>query len=216
MSYYVRAPFFFPCQYPYLLRHSSQQKCCPNIPSYANEIIYSYPIRRLIITGQDTPENFATLLGSNWQDVSNVVIEKPSLGPNQQLIFDFITEMRLIILMSDTEGILPPIDSPTYKLAQALDEGRNGWTPRPSTNKEHQATGDMMEIVEAIEKVFGSDLHDQIWLTAAELSEFFRRKGIMIPNGDSMEWFVVALHVTGRDWRLESVIGPVLLRRRSE
>lgn len=32
-----------------------------------------YPIRRLILTGEDTPENFTTLLGPTWETEGNLI-----------------------------------------------------------------------------------------------------------------------------------------------
>ncbi|KAL8921820.1 MAG: hypothetical protein Q9208_005577 [Pyrenodesmia sp. 3 TL-2023] len=76
----------------------------------------SYPIRRLIITGTDTPANFATLLGPLWESKGREAIKKT----------------RIEVLLC------PPPGSPAAKASEELDVGAPCRTPR-APNAEEEA-----------------------------------------------------------------------------
>ncbi|KAG8532349.1 uncharacterized protein KY384_002834 [Bacidia gigantensis] len=68
-----------------------------------------YPIRRLIVTGEDSPENYAILLGPLWETKA----------------MNIIKETRIEVLKC------PPVGSPSYKVAGYVDQGAPRWTPKP-------------------------------------------------------------------------------------
>ncbi len=72
-------------------------------------------MRRLVLTGKDTPENLQFLLGREWKDQE-----------------DLINEQRILVLLS------PPQGSPAYVLTSSRDEGAPAPTPRPATAEEEQ------------------------------------------------------------------------------
>lgn len=67
-----------------------------------------YPIRRLIITGEDTPANLALLLGPLWEIKEGAIVKKT----------------RIEVLLC------PPPGSPSHAASQSLDVGSPRWTPR--------------------------------------------------------------------------------------
>ncbi|MCJ1465209.1 hypothetical protein MMC07_003825 [Pseudocyphellaria aurata] len=73
-----------------------------------------YPVRRLIITGEDTQANYALLLGPLWENEG-----------------DIIKRTRIAVLLSP-----PPLGSPNHTTAIFLDEGSPYRNPRPSTADE--------------------------------------------------------------------------------
>lgn len=80
-----------------------------------------YPIRRLVVTGEDTPENMEILLGPEWEGCRRV--------------WD---ECRMTVLATQGPDALP--DSPTTaakaSTAVILDEGTTKFAPRPPSTKE--------------------------------------------------------------------------------
>ncbi|KAF7504777.1 hypothetical protein GJ744_001710 [Endocarpon pusillum] len=76
-----------------------------------------YPMRRLVIAGEDNPANFALLFGPNWER-------------NEQ-IREIQERARITLLLA------PPTASPAGMSAACLDEGYTGpWRPRPPTREE--------------------------------------------------------------------------------
>ncbi|KAL8656038.1 MAG: hypothetical protein Q9210_000526 [Variospora velana] len=74
-----------------------------------------YPIRRLLITGTDTPANYTTLLGPLW----NIKAA------------DAIKQTRVEVLLC------PPPGSPAYTASMHMDAGAPRYAPRgPSTEEE--------------------------------------------------------------------------------
>ncbi|KAI4280629.1 MAG: hypothetical protein L6R38_004310 [Xanthoria sp. 2 TBL-2021] len=74
-----------------------------------------YPIRRLIVTGTDTPTNYTTLLGPLWESKAAKIIE----------------QIRIEVLLC------PPPGSPAHVVSEQLDAGAPRWTPRgPNTEEE--------------------------------------------------------------------------------
>lgn len=78
----------------------------------------STPIRHLVITGKDTPENNAKFVGRNDQD---------QIKKTHQ-------DARIRILLR------PPPGSPNWAMAKnlKLDENCPAWTPRPASTEEDQ------------------------------------------------------------------------------
>ncbi|CAL8576096.1 hypothetical protein XPA_001987 [Xanthoria parietina] len=76
-----------------------------------------YPIRRLIITGKDTPANYTALLGPLWESKAA----------------DTIQRVRIEVLLC------PPPGSPAHKASESLDAGAPRWAPR-GPNAEEAAT----------------------------------------------------------------------------
>ena len=84
----------------------------------------SYPIRRLIITGMDTPPNFNSLLGPLWETKAAETIKR----------------IRIEVLLCPQPG------SPAHVSSEHLDAGAPRWTPRgPDVEEEAeiQKTRDM-------------------------------------------------------------------------
>lgn len=75
----------------------------------------SYPMRRLVITGKDTPENFRILFGTDQLD---------KLHKEQR---------RDVLLMHAQQH-----GSPAAKMSGFYDEGCPGFTPRPSSAAEEE------------------------------------------------------------------------------
>ncbi|KAL8784136.1 MAG: hypothetical protein Q9195_009160 [Heterodermia aff. obscurata] len=75
-----------------------------------------YPIRRLIVTGEDNAPNFATLLGPLWQSVEEEIIKKT----------------RIEVLLC------PPPGSPSHAVSGHFDAGSPRWNPR-APNAEEEA-----------------------------------------------------------------------------
>ncbi|EKD20833.1 uncharacterized protein L3040_000938 [Drepanopeziza brunnea f. sp. 'multigermtubi'] len=95
-----------------------------------------YPIRRLVVTGKDTPENFRKLLG--WNDKDEIK--------------DIQHSARKEVL------IRPPKGSPDWAFAKGLklDENCPPWTPRPASVKEEQEVREIKEMQELIKRHMGS------------------------------------------------------------
>jgi len=151
------------------------------MPACTNRIVYSYPIRRLTITGNDTPENFAILLGPRWKKVSET-----------------IKEMRLVVLTSDQEGICPPEGSETYNLARTLDEGNDVWAPRPASDDEKRDKERVLKAKEVLKEDYGEV--SRISLNTIYL--MLRECGVP-RNRYAMRMAFVALNNRGQDWRHE-------------
>lgn len=74
-----------------------------------------YPLRRLVISLEDTSAKMAVLLGPNWQTAA-----------------DSHKQCRMYVLMS------PPQGSPARIIGDAVDEGSARWTPRPPSIEEEE------------------------------------------------------------------------------
>lgn len=75
-----------------------------------------YPMRRLVIAGEDTPANMEILFGPTWQAQR-----------------DIHKECRVYILTSPLEG------SPAALVSVHMDEGNTTWKPRPPSVEEEEA-----------------------------------------------------------------------------
>ena len=73
-----------------------------------------YPVRRLIVTGEDNGANFQTLLGPLWQAKGG----------------DLMQKTRIEVLLC------PPPGSPSHKMSEYYDAGSPRWTPRPPSLQE--------------------------------------------------------------------------------
>ena len=69
---------------------------------------FRYPIRRLTVTGEDTPANFTILLGPLWESTEEQLIKNT----------------RRDVLIGPIPGSLHSV------LSIQLDKGSPGWTPR--------------------------------------------------------------------------------------
>lgn len=74
-----------------------------------------YPLRRLVVTGQDALENIRLLLGPQWADDEG---------------WD---NTRIQVLMG-----APPEGSPAFTMAQYTDHGCPQWTPRAPSPEEEE------------------------------------------------------------------------------
>ena len=99
-------------------------------------MLNSAPIRRLVITGKDTPENITKFVGRNDQDQ----IEKTH------------QDVRMEILLR------PPPGSPNWAMAKNLkvDENRPAWTPRPASTEEEAELKKIRDMQEVIRCHMGS------------------------------------------------------------
>ena len=81
-----------------------------------------YPMRRLVIAGEDTPPNMRLLFGPTWN------------SDNKRLsVQDVHKDIRKNVLMC------PPSQSPAGMVDSFLDEGYNGpWRPRGASAEEEQ------------------------------------------------------------------------------
>ena len=78
---------------------------------------FRYPIRRLIVVGEDNSANFTTLLGPLWKSVEEELIKKT----------------RIDVLLC------PPPGSPNHAVSEHLDAGSPRWTPRaPNAEEEFE------------------------------------------------------------------------------
>ncbi|CZT49523.1 uncharacterized protein RSE6_10384 [Rhynchosporium secalis] len=95
-----------------------------------------YPIRRLVVTGKDTPENFRKLLG--WND-------KDAIKSTHQ-------SSRNEILLK------PPHGSPNWAMAKSLklDDNCPPWTPLPASMEEEKQVQDIRDMQELIRHQMGS------------------------------------------------------------
>lgn len=99
-------------------------------------MILRYPIRRLVITGKDTPENFAKLLGLNEKDV----------------VAEAQRDVRMEVLLQ------PPRGSPSYAMARQLklDENCPPWTPREASATEKERLNKVRAMQELIRRHMGT------------------------------------------------------------
>lgn len=77
-----------------------------------------YPMRRLVITGEDTPKNKELFFGPNWETETK----------------DLHQDCRIEVLLA--QGKPPPEGSPAYAMSAFMDEGCPSWTPRPAEGEE--------------------------------------------------------------------------------
>ncbi|KAL8684037.1 MAG: hypothetical protein Q9186_000067 [Xanthomendoza sp. 1 TL-2023] len=95
---------------------SLAQRLHLDFPTSSNGLqgVLMYPIRRLVITGEDTPENLTLLLGPLWES---------HLGQGRH-------KARIEVL------ICPPPGSPLSVSYKEHDRGSPAWTPRPANAEE--------------------------------------------------------------------------------
>ncbi|KAL8938864.1 MAG: hypothetical protein Q9216_003667 [Gyalolechia sp. 2 TL-2023] len=77
-----------------------------------------YPMRRLVITGEDTPENQEIFFGPDWE------------AETKELHQDCRVEVLL------AQGKPPPEGSPAHAMSKSMDEGCPYWKPRPAEGEE--------------------------------------------------------------------------------
>ncbi|MCJ1245313.1 hypothetical protein MMC30_002517 [Trapelia coarctata] len=91
-----------------------------------------YPVRRLVVTGQDTPENMVILFGPKWEaDVKQIW-----------------KHCRMEVFSP------PPVGLKEHQRARELDQGAPGWMPRlPSAEEEAELKklADMTRLAELIQ-----------------------------------------------------------------
>ena len=110
-----------------------------------------YPIRRLIITGEDNPTNFNTLLGPKWEVEAN----------------DIIKQTRIEALLC------PPPGSASHAVSEHLDIGCPRWTPRgPNAEEEVE-----LEKVKAMQQRAADYLGDRKGFHARDLKEILSGMG---------------------------------------
>lgn len=81
-----------------------------------------YPMRRLVISGEDNPANYALLFGPNWEQ--------------GETIKEIHQAERIEMLLA------PPSAAPAGIMAGFMDEGYTGpWRPRPPTKEEEEKIG---------------------------------------------------------------------------
>lgn len=108
-----------------------------------------YPIRRLIVTGEDNPDNFTTLLGPLWESVES------------------IKETRIELLLR------PPPGSPSYVYSEHLDAGSPPWTPRSPNAEEEAELGKINDMKSKVAKQLG----DRKYLNKTDLRELILGMG---------------------------------------
>jgi hypothetical protein len=87
-----------------------------------------YPMRRLIISGEDTPANMATLFGPTWANETNGV---------KKIHHDTRIEVLLC----------PPPTSPSHTVATSMDQDYTGpWRPRGPSQEEQETLAKVREI----------------------------------------------------------------------
>lgn len=82
------------------------------------------PLRRLVVTGNDSPKNVQVLFGPNWQASMQ----------------DLYVENRMEVLLN------PPHGSPSYAVNVLLDNGGPSWSPRPASDEEQTRIGEIRAI----------------------------------------------------------------------
>jgi hypothetical protein len=92
------------------------------------------PLRRLVITGHDTPENLELLLGPEWKNAQGSTHE----------------DMRIHALIN------PPPGSPSYALYSKFDEDSPSWSPRPANDVEEEKLQNVKDMQSAIRSHLGS------------------------------------------------------------
>jgi hypothetical protein len=91
------------------------------------------PIRRLIVTGKDTPQNMTLLLGPNWKNT----------------ILKTYEEARLEVLIN------PPPGSPSYVINFFHDKTTPWFSPRPATAAENERLQNVLEMQNLIRQCLG-------------------------------------------------------------
>ena len=108
---------------------------------------YRCPVRRLIVTGSDSPDNLALLIGPLWE--SNAA--------------DIFKEARIELLL------VPPPGSPNQFTYEELDVGCPRWAPRAPSEQEEveiakvkKLQGKMMEIMGDRKEVTSADVKQMV------------------------------------------------------
>ncbi|KAG8526558.1 uncharacterized protein KY384_008759 [Bacidia gigantensis] len=101
----------------------------PVRPLYGIESATVYPIRRLIITNEASPESYELLLGPLWMSKASHTIQK--------------TRMEVLLY--------PAAGSLSYNIAEELDEGTTEWNPRGPTDYEKIELDRILEIAEKVD-----------------------------------------------------------------
>jgi hypothetical protein len=83
-----------------------------------------YPMRRLIVSGEDTPANMLLLFGPTWEADTTRTHE----------------DARRTVLLS------PPPGSPSHTMAGFMDQGLVSWRPRPANAEEEVFIQSVMRV----------------------------------------------------------------------
>lgn len=109
----------------------------PDHPSLATNLLIAdigrYPIRRLIVTGEDNPDNLTTVLGPVREPVGSKLVK----------------ETRIDVLLC------PPPGSPNHAVSEHLDAGSPRWTPRPPNAEEEAELGKVKDMKLKVVKQLG-------------------------------------------------------------
>lgn len=98
-------------------------------------IQHSKPLRALVYSGKDTPENMQLIFGPDWRS---------SLG-------DTYTKARIDALLD------PPRGSPSYAMNRSLNPDiRHQRSPRPATESEKQVITQVREMQDAVRRRIGA------------------------------------------------------------
>ena len=106
------------------------ESLAPKAVESSSDLTTRYPIRRLIATGSDSPENYAILLGPGWE----------------QQAADIIAQTRLEVLLC------PQPESASHIVAGVFDEGSPYWTPRGPNAREIEQMNRIRNLSRAIRK----------------------------------------------------------------
>ncbi|KAK6065110.1 hypothetical protein SCUP515_11417 [Seiridium cupressi] len=126
----------------YMTYHKTFATRDPKAQALAKEIGLNLPydslqmtVRRLVVTGKDTPENFALLFGHG----------------NKGVVESTAKECRLEVLLR------PPPGSPMYAMTTSLklDENCPSWTPRPASPEEAKEVEEIRSMQDIIRKHMG-------------------------------------------------------------
>ncbi|KAL1961753.1 hypothetical protein VTN77DRAFT_1079 [Rasamsonia byssochlamydoides] len=126
------------------------------------------PIRRLIITGRDTPQNIALFLGPNWKGTAAKTYEENRLG----------------ILLD------PPPGSHSYTFNYLNDRGAPFWSPRPATDSENKKIQKIREMQREIEEYLGT--HKE--LTSDDMIAILYRECSGADRQDKMRVYQLAIN----------------------
>lgn len=93
-----------------------------------------YPIRRLIINGEDSPANLSIVLGPLWEPKAGELVKK-----------------------SRIEVLLPPAPgSPSSMMSEHLDLGSPRWTPRAPSKEEETELEKVKEMTQQLAGQLGA------------------------------------------------------------
>ncbi|KAF2092664.1 hypothetical protein NA57DRAFT_82032 [Rhizodiscina lignyota] len=103
------------------------------LPDERNPTGISYPIRRLVRAGKDTPDNMRLFFGPDWQDVDKS-----------------INEQRMLALLN------PPQGSPAYVMHASDDRDAPTPSPRPASAEEEKKIQEVRDMQAAVKRRLGN------------------------------------------------------------